>query len=220
MSHYQAIVFDAYGTLLDVQSVVTACEKMYPGNGEIISRIWRQKQLEYTWLRPLMNRYVNFDKVNQDGLRYALKRLGLTFDDSTVAELANAYLTLTPHVEVPDALAKMNQRCLILSNGTKNMLDAAVEHAGLTSRFEAILSADEVKTYKTDPAVYTLALSATHLDKEQILFVSSNAWDAAGAKSFGFPVAWINRQHTVPEELDVLPDYELHTMTDLLPVLG
>ncbi|QSO48958.1 haloacid dehalogenase type II [Alicyclobacillus mengziensis] len=217
---YQAIVFDAYGTLFDVQAVAAAIEKEYPGNGAIVSRIWRQKQLEYTWLRPLMNRYVSFEKVNQDGLRYAFKRIGLQFDDETVTRLANTYLTLPLHPEVPQALAQLQQRCLILSNGTPKMLTTVVENASLASRFEGILSADAVKTYKPDTAVYTLALSHTHLEKAQILFVSSNAWDVAGAKSFGFPVAWINRQQSVPEQLDVLPDHEVSDMTGLVRVLN
>lgn len=215
----QAIVFDAYGTLFDVKSVAASAAQEYPGNGEIVSRIWRQKQLEYTWLRPLMNRYVNFEQVNCDGLRYALKRLNLHFDENKLTKLANSYLTLPLHQDVLGALNQIPQQKLILSNGTTKMLRAVVENAGVMSQFGAILSADEVKTYKPDPAVYTLALTSTHLQANQILFVSSNAWDVAGAKAFGFTVAWINRTKTIPEQLDVLPDYEFSTMMELPSVL-
>ncbi|KPV44755.1 haloacid dehalogenase type II [Alicyclobacillus ferrooxydans] len=217
----QAVVFDAYGTLFNVQSVAIACDKEYPGNGEIISRIWRQKQLEYTWLRPLMNRYVGFDRVNRDGLRFALRQLRLSFDEALVEELANTYLTLPPHHEVPKGLRRMTQlRRFILSNGTEEMLTKLVQNNHLEGDFEGILSADGVLTYKPDPAVYTLAVSAAKLPKEDILFVSSNGWDVAGAKSYGFTVAWVNRKGSAPEELDVVPDYEVRDLVELTNIIN
>ncbi|SFV05778.1 2-haloacid dehalogenase [Alicyclobacillus macrosporangiidus] len=204
----RAVVFDAYGTLFDVHSVVAACETAFPGYGTQIIQIWRQKQLEYTWLRALMGRYQDFERVTEDALKYTLNHLGLWYDEKTLKSLLSVYLHLTPFPEVPAALRVFHPRPLaILSNGTERMLQVVVHHAGLPSLFAHVLSVDLVKTYKPDPRVYELVTRTLHLQKEEILFVSSNGWDVAGAKSFGFTVAWVNRQRQTHEELGVQPDY-------------
>ena len=218
---FDAIVFDAYGTLFDVQSVTQESERLFPGNGSIISRLWRQKQLAYSWLRALMKRYATFDEINLDALRYSLQQIGKEPTDEVVANLAGQYLNLTPFPEVSEALQELNSVPLaILSNGTPSSLTAVVQNAGLESYFEHILSADSVKSYKPDPRVYELARVVFDAPKDQILFVSSNGWDVAGAKQFGFSVAWVNRSSKVQEELGVGPDYVVESLTGLLPVLS
>ncbi|MCL6599779.1 MAG: haloacid dehalogenase type II [Alicyclobacillus macrosporangiidus] len=210
----RAVVFDAYGTLFDVQSVVAACDHAFPGFGAEISRIWRQKQLEYTWLRGLMGRYRDFERVTEDALKYTLNHLRLWYDEQTLKSLLSVYLHLTPFPEVPAALRAFHPRPLvILSNGTEEMLRAVVHNAGLQSEFAHVLSVDPLKTYKPDPKVYELPVRTLGLPKEDILFVSSNGWDVAGAKSFRLTVAWVNRKRQTPEELGVQPD---HVADDLL----
>ncbi|SHJ74785.1 haloacid dehalogenase type II [Alicyclobacillus tolerans] len=200
----EAVVFDAYGTLFDVHSVIDSCNKIFPKKGEQISQVWRQKQLEYTWLRALMKRYANFEDVNRDSLRFALNYLKLAYDEEIIETLVSAYLTLQHYPEVEQALqAFLPRRLFILSNGTKSMLQAVVRHAGLETYFDDVLSVDPQQTYKPDPQVYQLAVSILNIPKKNILFVSSNGWDVAGSKEFGFTVGWINRQNKTIEELGV-----------------
>ncbi|ATY84566.1 haloacid dehalogenase type II [Kyrpidia spormannii] len=217
----EAVVFDAYGTLFDVHSVVDACEDSFPGYGEQISQIWRQKQLEYTWLRALMRQYANFEEVNRDALKYTLHQLKLKFDNSIVERLLNAYLRLEHYSEVPQALkAFQPYKLAILSNGTTNMLETVVRNTGLRTYFNDILSVDELQTYKPDPRVYELAVSTLGVVKKQILFVSSNGWDVAGGKAFGFTVAWVNRQGKPHEELGVRPDYVVRNLLELVDTVS
>lgn len=212
----EAVVFDAYGTLFDVHSVINSCNKIFTGKGEEISQIWRQKQLEYTWLRALMRRYANFEDVNRDSLRFALNHLNLAYDDKIIETLINAYLTLRHYPEVEQALKAFHPRkLLILSNGTESMLQTVVRNAGLESYFDDILSVDVLQIYKPDPSVYQLAVSKLDVPKDHILFVSSNGWDVAGSKSFGFTVGWINRQGKTLEELGVRPDHEVTNLLEL-----
>jgi 2-haloacid dehalogenase len=216
-----ALVFDAYGTLLDVHSVVTACERLFPGNGARLSQLWRTKQLEYTWLRNAMQRHVDFNVVTQDALRVACEALALTYTSDAGAQLNAAYRTLQPFAEVRDALSVLgrNQRLAILSNGAPDMLNAAVRHAGLESQFDAVLSVEEVGVFKPDPRVYQLAVDRLSLAKADIGFVSSNGWDAAGAKAFGFTVFWINRTNAPLEALGASPDYIVTNLDDVAALL-
>lgn len=217
----EAVVFDAYGTLFDVHSVVDACNSAFPGYGEQISHIWRQKQLEYTWLRALMYRYTNFEEVNRHALNYALNHLKLQSHSTIVETLLNAYLRLEHYPEVSQALQTFQPRKLaILSNGTVHMLETVVRHAGLETHFEKILSVDALQTYKPDPQVYQLATSTLGVAKEQILFVSSNGWDVAGSKAFGFTVGWINRKGNTQEELGFRPDYTVNNLLELANLIS
>ncbi len=217
----KALVFDAYGTLLDVHSVIALCEKLFPGKGTALSQLWRARQLEYTWLRSLMGRYEDFSQVTADALRYACSVLDLKLESSHVLQLMDAYDRLTPFPDALEALPRLGQyQRAILSNGSHAMLEAAVKHAGLADHLDAILSVDQIKIYKPDPRVYQLAVSHLGVTKAEVGFVSSNYWDAAGAKSFGFKVFWINRNNARPDVLGAAPDAVLGKLTELPPLIA
>jgi 2-haloacid dehalogenase len=212
----KAWVFDAYGTLLDPFSVQGKAEKVFPGRGEALSRLWRSRQLEYTWLRALMNRYADFWQVTREALVYACRSLGLRCEAAQQEELMQEYLRLEVYPDVKVGLeALRRQRLAILSNGTPQMLGAVVEHAGLKPAFTALLSVDKVKTYKPSPRVYQLAMESLNLKKNQIGFVSSNYWDAAGAAAFGFPAFWLKRSQATPDELGVAPEAAITGLGEL-----
>jgi 2-haloacid dehalogenase len=217
----RALVFDAYGTLFDPHSVRDECERLFPGKGAQLSQLWRAKQLEYTWLRSLMNRYEDFWSVTQEALSFACKSMWLSFSTAQHETLMNEYLRLKAFPEVAETLAKLADRqLLILSNGSPHMLKAVVENAGLTSNFSAVLSVDTVKIYKPSPQVYELAVRETGIEKSGIGFVSSNGWDIAGAASFGFQTFWVNRSSAVPEHLGPAPHAIVKTLAELPALIG
>ena len=188
-----AIVFDAYGTLFDVRAIESACADL-TDDAAAFAAHWRAKQVEYSWLRSLMGRYVDFAAVTADALDQTLARFDLRPDAAAKDKLLDSWLTLKPFPEVKEALRELKGLPLaILSNGNPAMLDALLRHNGLTRRFAAVLSVDAAKAYKPDPRVYALATAALDLPASRILFVTANAWDAVGAKNFGFRVAWCNR---------------------------
>jgi 2-haloacid dehalogenase len=208
-------VFDAYGTLFDVHSVMEAGREI-TDDPAALSMIWRQKQLEYTWLRSLMGRYEDFWSVTDAALRYAVRRLGLSATDAQLARLMDAYLTLAPFPEVTSALGRLAGRPrAILSNGSPRMLDAVVRASSLGGVLDHVLSVDAVRTYKPSPHVYALAPKAMGIAAGELLFVSSNAWDVAGAKAFGYRVAWCNRAGAPAEELGFGPDYVVRRLDEL-----
>lgn len=213
----QALVFDAYGTLFDVHSVAQRCESFWPGHGAGISQLWRAKQLEWTWQRSLMRRYVPFSQVTREALAFACESLQLRLDDGQADALMEQYRMLAVYADVPAALQKLRGKRAILSNGSPDMLDPLVQHSGL--RFDAVLSVDELKVFKPAPEVYQLASDRLGVAKEAIGFVSSNCWDALGAKSFGFRVWWINRTGAAVDRLDFQPDGMLRTLGDLPEIL-
>jgi 2-haloacid dehalogenase len=216
----RAFVFDAYGTLFDVHSVMEAARAVTP-DPQALSQLWRQKQLEYTWLRSLMGRYQDFWLVTGQALRFALRRLGITAAESQIEALMSAYLTLSPFPEVPNALRALRGRPLaILSNGSPHMLESAVRSSGLGAAFDHVLSVDAVGVYKPSPLVYDLAVRAFGLPASEILFVSSNAWDVAGAGAYGFMTCWCNRTNMPADELDVTPDYEVDRLDAILERIG
>lgn len=193
-SGVQAYVFDAYGTLFDVHSVGALAERLAPGHGAAITRSWRAKQLEYTWLGSLMERRSDFAAVTEQALEYTLAELALPLEAGARRQLAEAWLDLRPYpdaIETLDALAP--QRRLILSNGTRGMLDPLLERSGVGAHVDGVISVDEAGVYKPSPRVYALAAEHLKLAPAQIGFVSANGWDAVGAKAFGFVVWWINR---------------------------
>jgi 2-haloacid dehalogenase len=209
-------VFDAYGTLFDVHSVVEAGREI-TSDPLALSVAWRSKQLEYTWLRALMGRYEDFWAVTEAALRHAIRRLGLTASSAQIERLMDAYLTLACFPDVTAALDRLAGRPrAILSNGAPRMLDAAVRSSGLGSRLDHVISVDAVKTYKPAPAVYALGPQRLGIAASELLFVSSNAWDVAGAKAFGYQVAWCNRAGAPEEELGVRADFVI-TALDQLP---
>jgi len=216
----KAFVFDAYGTLFDVHSVIAA-GRAVTGDPQALSALWRQKQLEYTWLRALMGRYEDFWAVTEDALRFALKRLGIPAGDDAIGRLMEAYLSLATFPDVTTALAAMAGTPLgILSNGSPRMLAAAVRSSGLEGRLAHVLSVDDARTYKPSPAVYELGTRAFGLSPGDILFVSSNGWDVAGAKAFGYRTCWCNRLRAPMENLGVTPDLEVSRLDEILPKLG
>ena len=212
----QACVFDAYGTLFDVHSAV-AQHSARLVDATAVSTLWRTKQLEYTWLRTLMDRYVEFWQVTGDALDFALETHQVS-DSSLREDLMQAYLGLSCYPEVPLALKVLRQRgirCAILSNGSPEMLAAAVENAELGNRFGAVISVDPIQVYKPDPRVYQMAVDELQLEPAQIAFQSSNAWDAVGAAVFGFQVVWVNRFGQRRERLGIHPAAELKSLEDL-----
>ncbi len=217
----KALVFDAYGTLFDVRSVLTRCEEKFPGHGSDLTGLWRTKQLEYTWLRSLMGRYEDFWQITQDGLAFACRSLGLAPSHDQVERLMQAYLTLSPFPEVAAALDALSRvPCSILSNGSPKMLDSVVRNAGLEGRFRHILSVEEVRAYKPSPVVYQLAEKHLGIRRDEIGFVSSNCWDVAGGKGFGFQAFWLNRQNAPLEALGFQPDRIIHSAMELASVVA
>ncbi|PWW28385.1 2-haloacid dehalogenase [Cytobacillus oceanisediminis] len=216
----KAIFFDAYGTLFDVHSVSEKCEQFFPEKGMQISEVWRQKQLEYTWLRSLMDRYEDFWKVTGDSLIFALKALDLQASQEIRSALLNEYLRLKAYPEVREALELLSNRKLaILSNGTLQMLNPLVRNANLTEAFNDVISVDELKIYKPYMGVYELGTAKLSIDKTEALFVTSNPWDASGAKTFGFQVCWINRNNKPFDELGVKPDLIVRDLEELANIL-
>ncbi len=204
----QAFIFDAYGTLFDVHSIVQREQANIPGDLQALSHLWRQKQLEYTWLRALMERYEDFWQVTEDALRFAVRKLSIDATDSQLERLMEAYLNMSAFDETRSALEGLKGSPLaILSNGSPRMLDSAVRKNGLESFFAQIISVDKVKTYKPSPRVYALGTEVLNLPAAEILFVSSNLWDAAGAKAFGYRVCWCNRTGAEVDDWGFVPDF-------------
>jgi 2-haloacid dehalogenase len=236
----KAVVFDAYGTLYDVQSVAAVTEEAFPGYGEIVTQIWRIKQLEYTWLRSLMRRYQDFSVITRDSLAYALRVLGLEHERGVFEHIMDKYLHLDLYPDAAAALAAMGDRKLaILSNGSTGMLDALVANSGLGRVLDATISVDAKQTFKPAPKAYFLIEETLGVAPEEVLFVSSNPWDVCGAKAFGLNVAWIERVtpeamalacvksdfvapltmfkaiRTQMDELGLEPDHRIHTLAEL-----
>jgi 2-haloacid dehalogenase len=198
----RAFVFDAYGTLFDVHSVVLRAANDIPGDLQALSRLWRQRQLEYTWLRSLMEHYQDFWEITEAALRSAVSQLQVEAPAAQLEGLMQAYLVPSAFPDARPALEALQGVPLaILSNGSPKMLESAVHHNAMESYLAGVISVDRVKTYKPSPRVYALAPEILHLPASEILFVSSNWWDAAGAKSFGYKVCWCNRYDEEAEHL-------------------
>jgi 2-haloacid dehalogenase len=236
----QAVVFDAYGTLYDIQSVAAVTEEAFPGYGEIITQIWRIKQLEYTWLRSLMRRYEDFSVITRESLAYSIRVLGLTHDAATFERVMDKYLHLDLYPDALAALGKLRGRKLaILSNGSSGMLETLVHNSGLDRILDATISVDTRRIFKPAPDAYALIEERLGVRPAEVLFVSSNPWDACGAKAFGLNVAWIERVspeamalacvesdlvapltmfkalRTQMDELGVGPDHRIHALSEL-----
>ena len=211
-------VFDAYGTLFDVHSAASRYQARLGEQAQTISAMWRTKQLEYTWLRSLMQRYVDFWKVTQDALDYALDSQGID-DISLRNDLLSAYHKLSCYPEVPETLIKIKQMGLgtaILSNGSPEMLTAGVRNSNLGKVMDSIISVDTIEIFKPSPKVYKLATDQLGCNPEEILFFSSNAWDVSGAATFGFKTVWINRFAQASERLPGTPVIEIKTLDAVL----
>ena len=216
----KALVFDVYGTLFDVHSVEKKCEALYKGNGAEISQIWRQKQLEYSFLRQIMGQYEPFKQVTLDALKFALQTLELSYDDAQLQSILSEYERLEAYVEVEQVLSEANDKQLVIfSNGSRDMLEPLIEQSGLAQYFDSVISVDDIKQYKPSPASYMQVLNTLDLKREEVLFMSSNGWDISGAKSFGFKTAWINRSGSPVEELNLEPDYIFQDLNGILDLL-
>lgn len=218
-----ALVFDAYGTLFDVHSVTRMADSLFPGRGAAVSATWRAKQLEYTWLRTLMGRYEDFARVTRSALEWTLESLAIEANEDAVRALLDEYRRLAPFPEVPAMLERLaGARALaILSNGHPEMLDAVVDHAGLRSHFRGgVLSVHPARRFKPDPAVYRIAEEALGVPRALLGFVSSNGWDAAGAKAFGLRAFWVNRAGASVERLGVRPDATVKDLAELEALLA
>jgi 2-haloacid dehalogenase len=241
----KAVVFDAYGTLYDIQSVAAVTEAAFPGYGEIITQIWRIKQLEYTWLRSLMRRYQDFSVITRESLAYTLRVLGLKSEAQVFERIMEKYLHLDLYPDAAATLAALQGRKLaILSNGSPAMLKALVRSSGLDRVLDATISVDAQKIFKPSPEAYALIESTLGVKPADVLFVSSNPWDACGAKAFGLKVAWIERVtpeamalactkndlvppltmfkaiRTQMDELGLEPDYRIRALAELPGLIG
>lgn len=215
----RAIAFDAYGTLFDVYSVGALAEQLFPGRGAELAALWRDTQIAYTRIRTLSNRYVPFWQLTEDALVFSARKLGLDLTDDACKRLMSQYACLSAFPENLGALKELKKLGLplaILSNGTPGMLDIAVKSAGMNGLFDHLLSVEAVKKYKTAPEAYRLGPDAFKLPTREILFVSSNCWDAIGATWFGYTTFWINRGGQPLEELGVQPAAQGRLLTDVV----
>ena len=218
----RACVFDAYGTIFDLASATARCRDIPDDKRDALTALWRDKQLQYTWLRTLQGCYADFWRVTSDALEFALDSLDL-LDATRHARLMDLYLTLSAFPEVAEVLRLLKKKgfvTAILSNGSPAMLDATVRSARLDGLLDAVLSADDVQHFKTHPRVYAYALQRLALTAGQVCFQSSNAWDACAASAFGMRVVWCNRYGQRRERLPGKPDHEVRTLRELPPLLA
>jgi 2-haloacid dehalogenase len=218
----RACVFDAYGTLFDVASAAHRCRDALDGQAAALAARWRDKQLQYTWLRTIQGRHVDFLQVTRDALAYAMEELGIA-GPALQEQLVEAYCTLDAYAEVPDVLRRIRAAgyaTAILSNGSPAMLGRMVAHAGIADLFDAVLSVEAVGVFKPDAKVYQSAVDHFGLRAAQICFLSSNAWDAYAASAFGMRVVWCNRYGLRDERLPGAPDARIRTLEELAPLLG
>ena len=215
-------VFDAYGTLFDVNSAAAQTKDALGERWQALADTWRAKQLQYTWLRALMKRHADFWRVTGDALDFAMASLNIN-DPSLRDRLMGLYLRLDAYPEVKATLSRLKaggMKLAILSNGSPKMLFSAVENSGISTVLDAVLSVEQVGIFKPHPSVYHLAVGQFAVSAEQICFLSSNAWDAYAAKAFGFHVVWCNRFRQAPERIPERPDGEIDTLAALPEILG
>lgn len=222
LADVRACVFDAYGTIFDFASAAARCAEIPEDKRAALTNLWRDKQLQYTWLRSLQGRYADFWQVTGEALDFTLDSLGIA-TPALHARLMDLYLTLSAFPEVPDTLRRLKEAgfvTAILSNGSPAMLDAAVRGAGLQNLLDAVLSADAVQVFKTHPRVYDYALQQLGVRAEQVSFQSSNAWDAYAASAYGMRVVWCNRYGQRRERLPGAPDHEVKSLAELPALLA
>jgi 2-haloacid dehalogenase len=217
------ILFDAYGTLFDVNSLSSIAEELFPGRGTALTVLWRQKQLEYSRLRTLCDRYLDFAAVTEDALVHSCERLLLQPTQDERQRLLGQFARLAAFPDVQftlDRLRAHGMAMAILSNGTPAMLESAIRTAGMSGMFRHVLTADRVRKFKTAPEVYGLGVAAFDCPAERLVFVSANGWDACCATWFGYRTLWVNRDAEPMEQLGILPTAEASSFTDLMPFVG
>lgn len=216
---FSAILFDAYGTIFDLSALADVADALSPGNGKALATAWRQKQIEYALLRTLSDRYADFRKVTHDALEYTLAAFRLEARADVIRETVNGFVRLPLHPEAADALRLLKvsgERLAILSNGTAEMLAEGLAAAGIDDLFDHVISVDEVGRFKTAAQAYQLGPDVLGVPLDEILFVSSNGWDAAGATWFGYPAFWVNRYALPAERLDAQPSATGQSLDDVV----
>ena len=218
MKNIKAIIFDAYGTLFDVNSAAEKCKDKIGDKWEGFANHWRTTQLEYTWLRSLMKRHKDFWQVTEDSLDKSMKAYEI--DSSMRNELLDLYKILSPFKEVPEVLKSLkekNFKLAILSNGTPSLLDELVKSNNLENIFDDIFSIEEVGIYKPDSKVYDLPINQYQIQKNEVVFLSANTWDVSGGGNYGYNSIWVNRNNNIFDNLDYQPELEIKNLKDLLP---
>ena len=220
MKNIKAIIFDAYGTLFDVNSAAEKCKERLGDKWEGFANYWRTTQLEYTWLRSLMKRHKNFWQITEDSLDKSMNFYNI--DNSMRSELLNLYKVLSPFKEVNDALKKLKQsnyKLAILSNGTPDLLNELVVSNGLKDIFDDIFSVEEVGIFKPDSKVYDLPINKYNIEKNEVLFLSTNTWDVSGAGNYGYNTVWVNRNNNIFDKLDFEPNQQISNLSELLDLI-
>ena len=220
MKNIKAIIFDAYGTLFDVNSAAEKCKEKIGDKWLDFANYWRTTQLEYTWLRSLMKRHKDFWQITQDSLDKSMKLYNI--DSLMREELLNLYKNLSPFPEVKETLNKLkeaNYKLAILSNGTPDLLNQLVKSNDLENMFDDIFSIEEVGIYKPDSKVYDIPIKKYRIQKNQILFLSGNTWDVSGAGNYGYNPVWVNRNNNIFDNLDYKPSHKIKSLGQLLEIL-
>ena len=220
MKNIKAIIFDAYGTLFDVNSAAEKCKGKIGDKWEDFANYWRTTQLEYTWLRSLMNRHKDFWKITEDSLDKSMKFFKI--DNSMRNDLLDLYKVLSPFSEVKETLNKLKKKdfkLAILSNGTPSLLGNLVENNNLENIFDDIFSVEEVGIFKPDSKVYELPVNKYNIKKDEILFLSANTWDVSGGGNYGYNSVWVNRNKNIFDNLDYQPLDEIHVLSELLEII-
>ena len=220
MENIKAIIFDAYGTLFDVNSAAEKCKDKIGDNWEGFANFWRTTQLEYTWLRSLMKRHKNFWQITEDCLDKSMKTFNI--DSAMRNELLNLYKALSPFKEVPETLKKLKERNLrlaILSNGTPSLLTQLVKNNNIDNLFDDLFSIEEVGIYKPDAKVYDLPIKKYKIEKNQVAFLSANTWDVSGGGNYGYQSIWVNRNNDIFDNLDYKPINQIKNLNELINLI-
>ena len=220
MKNVKAIIFDAYGTLFDVNSAAEKCKDKIGDKWEPFANFWRTTQLEYTWLRSLMGRHKDFWQITEDSLDKSMKAFNI--DSSMKNELLNLYKILSPYKEVPETLKALKEKkfkLAILSNGTPSLLNELVKSNDLDNLFDDLFSIEEVGIYKPDSKVYDLPINQYQIQKNEIVFLSANTWDVSGGGNYGFNSIWVNRNNNIFDNLDYKPQNEIKNLKELLNII-
>ena len=220
MKNIKAIIFDAYGTLFDVNSAAEKCKDQIGDKWEGFANFWRTTQLEYTWLRSLMKRHKDFWKITEDSLDKSMNAFNI--DPSMKDELLNLYKVLSPFKEVPEVLKdlkKKNFKLAILSNGTPDLLNELVKSNNLDNVFDDLFSIEQVGIYKPDSKVYDMPINKYRIEKNEVAFLSANTWDVSGGGNYGFNAIWVNRNKNIFDNLDYKPNFEIKNLSELLNII-
>ena len=220
MKNIKAIIFDAYGTLFDVNSAAEKCKDKIGDKWENFATFWRTTQLEYTWLRSLMKRHKDFWQITEDSLDKSMRAFSI--DPSMKNELLNLYKVLSPFKEVPETLKKLKERnfkLAILSNGTPSLLDELVKSNNLDKLFDDIFSIEEVGIYKPDSRVYDLPIKKYKIKNSEVMFLSANTWDVSGGGNYGYHSIWVNRNNNIFDNLDFNPSNQIKDLTELVNLI-